>query len=261
MRGLINFLFGVALIFAMLAQFTLAAGESDITALAVNGDIINCAQNFVGAYGALGSVGEGEKAQVTAYYNEDFTENYITNQGGVDPNAANVLVSLDEQGYYLQYYYLANNPEGLGAKEQLDDAGDGSPWSAVHSQCHPMLRTELETRDLYDIFIVNPDGDIVYTVFKETDIATNLVNGSFADSGLGAVFQAATDLPAGETVVSTVEPYWPSYNADAQFIGAPIYNGDDLLGVIALQVTPEQIASGNTLVPTESDALIPLPMP
>ena len=261
MNGLINFLSYTALIFTMLVQFTLAAGESDLTALAENGDVINCAQNFVGAYNALGSVGDGEKAQVTNYYNEDFTENYTANQNGLDPNAANVLISLGEQGYYLQYYYLANNTEGLGAKEQLNDAGDGSPWSAVHSQCHPILRTELQIRDLYDIFIVNPDGDVVYTVFKETDIATNLVNGSFADSGLGDVFQAATNLPAGETVVSAVEPYWPSYDSDAQFIGSPIYNGSEFLGVIALQVTPEQIASGDTLAPTESGVSIPIPVP
>ncbi len=250
MNGLINFLFGVTLIFTTFGQFALAVGESDLTALVESGDIINCAQSFVGAYGTLGSIGDGEKAQVTAYYNEDFTESYMANQGGVAPNVVDALMNLEEQGYYLQYYYLANNPEGLGAKELLDDAGDGSPWSAVHSQCHPVLRTELETRSIYDVFIINPSGDIVYTVFKETDIATNLVNGSFADSGLGAVFQAATDLPAGEIVVSAVEPYWPSYNADAQFIGAPIYDGNDLLGVIALQVTPEQIASGNTLAPT-----------
>ena len=250
MNGPINFLFGVMLVFAISAQPVLAVGEGDLTALVGNGDIINCAQSFVGAYGTISSVGDGEKAQVAAYYNEDFTQSYMTRQDGVDPNVSEVLVNLGEQGYYLQYHYLANNPEGLGAKELLNDAGDGSPWSAVHSQCHPLLRTELEARNIYDAFIMNLSGDIVYTVFKETDIATNLVNGSFAGSGLGNVFQAAANLPAGEIVVSGVEPYWPSYDADAQFIGTPIYNGSDLLGVMALQVTPEQIASGNTLVPT-----------
>ncbi len=256
MKGLINFLIGTALIFAMLVQFTLAANESDLIAMAESGDIINCAQSFIGAYSSLGSVGDGEKAQVTAYYSGDFTENYMANQGGTDPNTVDVLVNLGEQGYYLQYYYLANNTEGLGAKEQLDNAGDGSAWSSVHAQCHPLLRTELEMRDLYDVFIVSLDGDVVYTVFKETDIATNLVSGSFAGTGLGNVFQEAIDLFAGEAAVSTVEPYWPSYNADAQFIGTPIYNGGELLGVIALQITPEQIANGNVLAPTESDALV-----
>lgn len=37
----------------------------------------------------------------------------------------------------------------------------------------------------YDLFLINPDGFCFYAVAREADYQTNLVNGKFADFGLG----------------------------------------------------------------------------
>ena len=37
------------------------------------------------------------------------------------------------------------------------------------------------------MFLIDPEGTIVYTVFKETDFSTNLINGPNKESNLTAV--------------------------------------------------------------------------
>lgn len=225
----------IALIVTIFTLFVItspvfAADASDLEALAGDSDIAACSDSLVAAYADLGSI--DDTSAVEDYYNNDFAAAY----GDADAGVADVLANLDDKGYYLQHHYLAANSEAMGEKNGLNDAGDGSDWSAAHAECHPNLDTELTERDLYDIFIVNSDGNIVYTVFKETDLGTNLVDGSFADSGLGQAYQAASD--SGELSISDVAPYWPSYEADAQFVCAPTGEA----ATICLQITPDQLA-------------------
>ena len=239
MKKLVTLLVGT---FTLTFAFSVfAADAADLQELADNTDIAACANDLIAAYDSIGSVGDEEKAAVENYYMNDFTATYAEENEDAEPGIGVILENLDDKGYYLQYYYLAANPEGLGAKEALDQADDGSNWSATHGTCHPTLRTELETRDLYDIFVVNSNGDIVYTVFKETDIGTNLVGGSFSHSGLGQAYQDAS--ASGSLAISDVDPYWPSYEADAQFVCAP--TGDS--AIICLQITPDQLKSSGDI--------------
>ena len=145
------------------------------------------------------------------------------------------IANLDDKGYYLQYYYLATNPEGLGFKEALNQADDGSDWSSVHAAWHPFFAEEVYNRDLYDFFIVSSSGDIVYTVYKETDIGTNLENGSFAGTGLGQAYGKAKNT--GSLAISEVKRYWPSYDIRSQFVCAPA--GESAF--VCLQITPDQL--------------------
>ena len=92
---------------------------------------------------------------------------------------------------YLQKQYITANPNPLGEKEKLDFAADGSEYSAVHKKHHPFLRKFLQERGNYDIFIFDKKGDLVYSVFKELDYATNLNTGKYKDTDLGRSFREA----------------------------------------------------------------------
>ena len=79
---------------------------------------------------------------------------------------------------YLQHHYIAENQHPAGQKNALKQANDGSQYSKVHGEFHSTLNQYLERFDYYDIFLVDHNtGDIVYSVFKEADFATNLRNG------------------------------------------------------------------------------------
>lgn len=138
----------------------------------------------------------------------------------------------------LQKLYIDENPNPAGAKDTLDFAPDGSAYSQFHAKYHPWFRHVLKQRDYYDIFLFAPNGDLVYTVFKELDFATNLNTGEWKDSDLGHVFRAARDNPKADfQVFADFKPYAPSNGAAAAFIAQPILNPDGTLaGVLAFQM-------------------------
>ncbi len=137
----------------------------------------------------------------------------------------------------LQKLYITDNPNPTGKKEELDAAQDGSAYSQVHADHHPWLRQFLRTRDYYDIFFFNPDGDLVYTVFKELDYATNLKTGTWAQTDLGNVFRKSLTLSKGEVAFFDFRPYAPSHDAPASFMGTPVVTPEGkTIGVLVFQM-------------------------
>ena len=104
------------------------------------------------------------------------------------------------------------------------------------------MRHQLEAFGYYDIFIVdNASGNVVYTVFKELDFATNLTTGSWANTGLAQAFKAAKNIPNGKTALTDFAPYTPSYEAPAAFMATPIVVKGQALGTLIIQVPLEPI--------------------
>ena len=73
--------------------------------------------------------------------------------------------------------YIARNPYPAGKKLELVDAGDESEYTHIHKLYHPMFKEFLERYGYHDIFIINNEGDIIYTVYKEDDFGTNISRG------------------------------------------------------------------------------------
>ncbi|KUP92119.1 methyl-accepting chemotaxis protein [Tritonibacter horizontis] len=136
----------------------------------------------------------------------------------------------------LRSLYIAENPHPLGQKDELLDASDGSAWSAAHQLHHVGLRSYQRARGYYDLFLFDMQGNLVYSVFKEDDFGLNFVDGAYADSGLGEVFQAGQALDAGAFHMTDIAPYGPSAGAAAMFMSAPIFEGAERIGVVAVQV-------------------------
>lgn len=149
----------------------------------------------------------------------------------------------------LQQHYIHENPNPSGQKDVLYDAQDGSNWSMTHAAYHPGFRSFQQNREYYDLFLFDLDGNIVYSVFKELDFATNFVDGTFASSGLGEVFRGARDLEHGTFIYSGFAPYAPSADAPANFIAKPVFDRKGTrIGVAALQINidrPVQILSNS----------------
>ncbi len=140
----------------------------------------------------------------------------------------------------LQKLYIHDNPNPLGQKENLDFASDGSTYSALHARYHPWFRTFLRQRGYYDIFLFDTDGNLVYTVFKELDYATNLNTGEWKKTDLGNVFRSAlaSDGKIEDSITfADFKPYAPSYDAPASFISAPVRDANGKkIGAIAFQM-------------------------
>ncbi|MCR9073544.1 MAG: methyl-accepting chemotaxis protein [Alphaproteobacteria bacterium] len=141
----------------------------------------------------------------------------------------------------LQAAYITDNPNPTGSKDELDRADGPEAYHETHAHYHPWYRTFLRAKGFYDIFLFDTNGNLVYTVFKELDYATNLVNGEYADTGLGRVYRQAMAKP-GEVVFDDFEPYAPSFGAPASFIGTTVAGNDGTaIGVLVFQMPIDRL--------------------
>lgn len=138
----------------------------------------------------------------------------------------------------LQKHYIENNPYPTGKKDNLDDAMDGSLYSAVHARYHPWFRQFLRDRGYYDIFLFDLRGNLIYSVFKELDYATNMQTGQWKDSDLANAFRAAAADTAqqGQQFFFDFKPYGPSHEAPASFKSTPIIKNGVKVGVLVFQM-------------------------
>jgi len=167
------------------------------------------------------------------------SKNEYTRQALIDfKNGWNALKIEGDAEKTLQDLYINNNPNPTGSKEELDFAQDGSIYSQMHAKYHPWFRHFLRQRDYYDIFLIAPNGDLVYSVFKELDYATNLNTGQWKDSDVGNAFRAAKSNPSPDQQnFFDFKPYAPSHGAAASFMSQAILNADgSFAGALVFQM-------------------------
>ena len=142
----------------------------------------------------------------------------------------------------LQQLYINDNRYPTGQKDQLLDADDGSSWTAVHAEFHRGFQSFQRLGGYYDLFLFDLEGNLIYSVYKETDFATNFRSGRYASSDLGAAFRGALTVPRGEIVMTDFAPYAPSAGAPAKFISTPVFDPQgNRIGVVALQLAIGEI--------------------
>jgi PAS domain S-box-containing protein len=181
-----------------------------------------------------------QREAVLSYYETEFIPLLgITTGAQLEP--ADYLPT-DEGDLFLQYLYIASNPNPVGEKVLLDDAGDGSPYSDVHAIVHPVLRDFVREFGFYDLFLIDGSGTIVYSVAKEADLGTNLLDGPYQESNLAEVYlQAQHDYLSDSVQLVDFALYVPSFGEPASFMAVPIVDGAWLLGVLVFQMPVGEI--------------------
>ena len=92
--------------------------------------------------------------------------------------------ALEDPESTLKDVYITNNSFPAGRRDELVKADTGSSYGFMHAIYHPTFNTLQDEMGYYDVFLFDPDGNLVYSVFKETDFATNMNTGPWANTGL-----------------------------------------------------------------------------
>ncbi len=173
-------------------------------------------------------------------------------------NFTNSVAEFDNFTEDLQKLYIHDNDYPKGKKWELKDAKDGSTYSQYHNQYHPWLSEFQRRHHYHDIFLINPKGDVIYSIFKEEDFATNLVDGKWANSGLAEAFHAAITAAnkLGEGY-SDLRTYEPSHGEAAAFVSKIIKDrNDNIVGVFIVQIPLSYVTEIVTDVEDESESNI-----
>lgn len=223
--------------------------KEQISHLAQNDMIINATREFSYAFDSLNEeIGKplSKDSSIDQALKTYYTTQYkplLTGQGHSWAGDDAYLPNSDE-GRLLQWMYLVENPYMIGEKDLLKRSELPYSYNSVHARYHPRLNNFHSSFGYYDIFLFDLKGNLIYSVFKETDYATNFLHGLYRKTNLGKVYQQSlrSDSP-GIVHIQDFEPYLPSYNQPAIFLSTPVYDGDKKIGVAAFQMSTTKINS------------------
>ncbi|MDH5180352.1 MAG: methyl-accepting chemotaxis protein [Gammaproteobacteria bacterium] len=190
-----------------------------------------------------------DKKNLAAYYKNAFSK-YFNEKNGHDPESLELLVEkMDPVAVSFQQGYIAGNDAPFGEKHFLLDPDDGKLYNTEHATRHQQLQTFKAKLGVAEIYLVNPQGYVIYSTNKNIDFATSLKNGPFAQTALGRVFTESIAAESHEHVsLSDFTAYLPAFNEQSAFIASPIQDTlvDDayeILGIMIFRITPESLNS------------------
>lgn len=139
---------------------------------------------------------------------------------------------------------LSHTSEIIDAIEKFREAfyKEGGMRSAeyrdVDAQLRPFFTYYKNSFGYDDLFLIDPEGDIIFSVEKRGDDRSLYEIALYEDSELAKVFiQAAKSL---RTEVSDFE-YYPETKKAAVFIAAPVFKAGELIGIVSLQMNNQGI--------------------
>ena len=235
----------------------LDALRDQVIAMSDSQTVTAAARDFTAAYGQLAdtTLTPAESESLTSFYATDYLPKLNEGRGG-QPVLEQYLPA-SAAARYLQYHYLAANPAPYEGKHALDAApGDTSEYGRIHARFHKEFSRTVGIFGLEDLLIVDPDSlDIVYSYAKTAEFATNLEVGPYATTQLATLVRSLQGhKERDDFVVSDFEKFAPSLGQPMAFIGSPIYEGSQLLGILVLQFPIETFNKVLTANYTWSDA-------
>jgi len=130
---------------------------------------------------------------------------------------------------------LLSSLKGVQEVLSRSSPADGNPYP-YEKTIGGSMRFLKRSTNVYDLFIINTSGDILYTVAGEPDRGTNLFTGPYKDSELSRAFRRSLELLQPQ--ISSVAYYEPS-DGPALFIVTPVIHDNRVLGMVAAQLSWE----------------------
>lgn len=90
-----------------------------------------------------------------------------------------------------------------------------------------------------DLYLIQKDGYIFYSVQRESDYHTNIETGEFSNTKLGEVFRKV--METGQPVISDFAPYGPSNGLPYAFLAQPVVQDGEVQFVVGLQMPLDSI--------------------
>jgi len=115
----------------------------------------------------------------------------------------------------------------------LQIAEDGSAYSSAHLEQHGFFSGYTAIHGYPDALLIDPAGNIVYSVHKTDAFGTNLITGIYKDGNLARLYRNLIKAPAGKTYIADIGLF---EDKNAMFIGTPIYQGSTLAGILVYQL-------------------------
>ncbi|SDK52461.1 Adenylate cyclase, class 3 [Nocardioides sp. YR527] len=201
--------------------------------------------DFSSAYDELarGTVNPADTAALTRYYNDYYAPHLQENLGG-EINAEAFIPTSPARTYLQARYTVEATTETDTSRpvSDIDDAGDGSAWTAANKKWNPYWRAVRDSLGLDDVMMIDTDGRIVYTTDKGSDLGSDVDTGELRDGALESLWREALRSNNRDYVaISDYESYQPAFGRPRMFVASPIGTGGDATGVLVYEVSSNAI--------------------
>nr|WP_309224927.1 adenylate/guanylate cyclase domain-containing protein [Mycolicibacterium sp. CBMA 234] len=202
---------------------------------------LNALAEFTAGFDALADkpISPVQAQSVTDYYTNTYLKQ-VQQASGVTLNVDQLLPKSNAQRY-LQANYTAQRQDDATAVK-IDDAHDGSSWSAANAHYQDIFREIVTRFEFEDAMLLDTRGNMVYTAFKDVDLGTNILTGPYNGSTLRVAYEKAMSSNALDYVGFTdFEIYQPAENEPTAWMVTPIVTGGRAVGVLALQFPASKV--------------------
>ena len=182
----------------------------------------------------------GAKEAVDNYYATVFDPALEEGRGG-SADAALFRPKSNAQTY-LQSLYTVPAKGDFTASAKIQTAGDPSEWSKLNQRYQPFFADFADRFGFDDAMLIDTDGNVVYSVYKQTDLGANLLGGPFKGTRLADAYrQAMRAASVDEVILTDLEEYAPAYGKPTPWVLTPVGDGNKIEGVLALQLSVDGI--------------------
>lgn len=145
-----------------------------------------------------------------------------------------------------QLLILKNDPYMQAALIQLGDAfkagGDTPEYEQLAQKYDDRMTEIMQINDWFDFYLIEPGGNIVYTVMKESDFGMKIPDSNLKNSSLGEAFEKAKSMEANDIAISDFAPYGPIGGMPVVFMMMQIRGKkEELIGYAAVQMSTEKL--------------------
>ncbi|MDR3660039.1 MAG: adenylate/guanylate cyclase domain-containing protein [Mycobacterium sp.] len=197
--------------------------------------------DFTAGFDALQDkpISPAQSQSITDYYHDTYLKE-VQQASGVSLNIDQLLPK-DNAQRYLQANYTALRQNDATAVK-VDDAHDGSTWSAANARYQGFFREIVTRFEFEDAMLLDARGNMVYTAFKDVDLGTNILTGPYSGSKLRGAYEKALSSNALDYVGFTdFEIYQPAENEPTAWMVTPIVADGRAIGVLALQFPASKV--------------------
>ncbi len=174
-----------------------------------------------------------QQQQIVDYYSGRFAP-LVQKQSDLQIDVSGVLPQSNPQKY-LQAFYTAPFTSDRHAIE-VDDARDGSSWTAANARFNEFFREIVKRFDFDDALLIDPVGNVVYSAYKGVDLGTNILAGPYRDADLSRTLEEVLTANTVDHVALTdFSKYLPAYGKPTAWMMSPIGPAGGYTGVLALQ--------------------------
>jgi class 3 adenylate cyclase len=208
-----------------------------------HGDTIRSAlADFTAGFDALETkpINPAQSQAITDYYTNTYLKQ-VQQASGASLNV-DQLLPRDTAQRYLQANYTAQRHDDATAVK-IDDAHDGSGWSAANARYQNYFREIVSRFEFQDAMLLDTRGNMVYTAYKDVDLGTNILTGPYNGSELRDAYEKALSSNELDFVEFTdFEIYQPAENDPTAWMVSPVVAPDGhTMGVLALQFPASKV--------------------